>query len=97
MKDITIPYGIVQTNQDGMITQLQEKPEFSFLVNTGLYMVEPEVLEWIDENEFIHLPDLAKRLLQQGEKVGVFPISEKAWMDMGQFNAMEDMMKNLGL
>lgn len=97
MKDIVIPYGVVETDKDGMIMKLQEKPGFSFLVNTGLYMIEPDVLNDIKEGEFIHLPDLAQRYLDKGEKVGVFPISEKAWLDMGQFTEMENMMKSLGL
>ena len=97
MKDVEIPYGVVNTDDDGMITDMQEKPGFSFLINTGLYMIEPEVLDDIDEGEFIHLPDLAQRYLERGERVGVFPISEKSWLDMGQFNEMENMMKNLGL
>lgn len=97
MKDIVIPYGVVETDQDGMITRMKEKPGFSFLINTGLYMIEPEVINDIEENEFVHLPDLAQRYLDKGEKVGVFPISEKAWMDMGQFNEMENMMKSLGI
>ena len=97
MKDVVIPYGVVETNEDGRVTQMKEKPGFSFLVNTGLYMVEPEVIDDIENGEFIHLPDLAQRYLNWGEKVGVFPISEKEWMDMGQFNEMENMMKNLGL
>lgn len=97
MKDVVIPYGVVETNQEGVITQIKEKPGFSFLVNTGLYMIEPEVIDDIEEGEFIHLPDLAQRYLDRGEKVGVFPISDKAWMDMGQFNEMENMMKNLGI
>lgn len=97
MKDIVIPYGVVETDESGAITAMKEKPAFSFLVNTGLYMIEPDVIKNIKENEFIHLPDLAQRYLDMGEKVGVFPISEKAWMDMGQFNEMESMMKNLGI
>ena len=84
MKDFEIPYGVVETNDDGLITSMQEKPGFSFLINTGLYMIEPEVLDDIGEDEFIHLPTLAERYLEKGEKVGVFPISEKAWLDMGQ-------------
>ncbi|MBE5924470.1 MAG: CBS domain-containing protein [Lachnospiraceae bacterium] len=97
MKDVVIPYGVVETDEDGMITEMQEKPGFSYLINTGLYMIEPEVINDIKEGEFIHLPELAQRYLDQGQKVGVFPISEKAWMDMGQFNEMEKMMKNLGI
>lgn len=97
MKDIVIPYGIVETNASGKIISMKEKPEFSFLTNTGLYVVEPEVIEEIEENEFIHLPDIAQRYMNKGEKVGVFPISEKAWMDMGQFSEMESMLKELGI
>lgn len=97
MKDVVIPYGVVETDEDGMIVKMKEKPGFSFLINTGLYMIEPEVLDDIEDGEFIHLPDLAQRYLDRGEKVGVFPISEKAWLDMGQFNEMENMMKSLGL
>lgn len=97
MKDVVIPYGIVETSDDGKIYSMKEKPEFSFLVNTGLYMLEPEVLEYIEDGEFIHLPDLAKRCLDNGENVGVFPIPDKAWMDMGQFAEMENMKKELGL
>lgn len=97
MKDVVIPYGVVETDKDGTINRMKEKPEFSFLINTGLYMIEPEVLDDIKEGEFIHLPDLAQRYLDRGEKVGVFPISEKSWLDMGQFSEMENMMNQLGI
>lgn len=97
MKDIVIPYGVIETDPMGKIVNIKEKPEFSFLTNTGLYMIEPDIIDELTENEFIHLPDIAQRCIAKGEKVGVFPISEKAWMDMGQFNEMETMKKRLGV
>ena len=97
MKDVVIPYGVVETNKQGEIVAMKEKPEFSFLTNTGLYVVEPEVVQGLTKDEFIHMPDIAQQYLDRGEKVGVFPISEKAWMDMGQFSEMESMMKELGV
>lgn len=97
MKDVVIPYGVVKTDDDGFITEMTEKPDFSFLINTGVYMIEPEILEDLKDGEFIHLPDLALRYIDKGEKVGVFPVSEKAWLDMGQFSEMENMIKKLGL
>lgn len=97
MKDVVIPYGVVETNRDGTIKNMKEKPDFSFLINTGVYMIEPEVLNDIKPGEFIHMPDLAQRYIDKGENVGVFPIPEKSWLDMGQFSEMENMMKNLGL
>ncbi|MBQ9983285.1 MAG: NTP transferase domain-containing protein [Lachnospiraceae bacterium] len=97
MKNMQIPYGIVETNDEGGIQDFKEKPEFSFLTNTGLYLIEPEVIDSLNEGEFVHFPDIAKRYLERGEKVGVFPIPESAWMDMGQFKEMDVMMKTLGV
>lgn len=97
MKDIVIPYGVIETEVDGSIKAMKEKPGFSFLINTGLYMLEPDVLDEIKDGEFIHLPDLAKRIMDKGERVGVFPISEKSWLDMGQFSEMDNMLKSLGI
>lgn len=95
MKDYVIPYGIVETDSQGTVSAMTEKPSFSFLVNTGVYVIEPEVIEELVEDEFIHMPDIAERYTKRGEKVGVFPISENAWMDMGQFNEMKAMMSKL--
>lgn len=95
MKNYVIPYGIIETDADGNVETMKEKPDLSFLVNTGLYVLEPEVISLIGKDEFIHMPDLAKRCIQNGMKVGVFPVSESKWMDMGQIQEMEKMMKAL--
>lgn len=97
MKNIVIPYGVVKTDESGYIQEMKEKPDYSFMVNTGLYLLEPDVIEYIGEKEFIHLPDLADRLIKNGEKVGAYPVSERSWMDMGQFTEMEDMKRRLGI
>ena len=76
---------------------MKEKPDYSYMVNTGVYVIEPDVIDYIEKDEFIGLPDLAKRIMDNGGRVGVFPISEKAWMDMGQFSEMESMLRNLGI
>ncbi len=95
MRDIVIPYGVIETDEDGMILNMKEKPELSYLINTGIYMIEPEVIQDIQDDEFIHLPDLAKKYIEKGENVGVFPISERSWLDMGQFSEMQNMLKSL--
>ena len=97
LKNVVIPYGVVKTDSEGYITDMREKPDYSFMVNTGLYLLEPDVIDEIKENEFIHLPDLAKRLIKNGENVGVYLVSERSWMDMGQFTEMEDMKRRLGI
>ena len=97
MKNVVIPYGVIEADSDGSIKKMKEKPDFSFLVNTGVYVVEPDVLDEINSGEFIHMPDLAQRLIDKGENVGVFPIPEESWLDMGQFNAMQDMLRKLDI
>lgn len=97
MKNLTIPYGVINATEEGAISKIQEKPEFSFLTNTGVYIIEPEVLEEIQENEYIDFPDIIKRLMSFNVKVGIFPISEQSWMDMGQINNMDQMLKSFDI
>ena len=97
MKNVIIPYGVIKTDSDGYITSMIEKPDYSFMVNTGLYLLEDDVLDYIENGEFIHFPDLAQRLIDNNKNVGVYPVSEKAWMDMGQFSEMEEMKRRLGI
>lgn len=93
VKNLVVPYGVINTDTSGKIINMTEKPEYTFLTNTGVYVIEPEVINDLKENEFIHFPEIAKRYIEKGRKVGVFPIPEKAWLDMGQFAEMENMMK----
>ncbi len=90
-KNITIPYGIVQMGVNGVIEEMKEKPLFSFLTNTGIYIVEPEVVDDMIEGEKIDFPDVIERQRLKGRKVAAFPISENEWMDMGQISELEKM------
>ena len=94
-KSTKIPYGIVETGEKGIITGFREKPEFSFLTNTGLYVVEPEVIDYINDNEDIGFPDLIEMLRTAGGMVGIYPVSEREWLDMGQPEELERMREIL--
>ncbi len=90
-KNINIPYGVVEMGVNGRIEQMREKPLMSFLTNTGIYIVEPEVIEDIADNEVIGFPDIIQREKEKGKKVAAFPVSENDWMDMGQIPELEKM------
>lgn len=96
-KNMGLPYGVVELDEQGNLQTIREKPEYNFLVNTGIYVMEPEVMEFIEKGERIDVPDLAKRLMAAGRRVGGYPITEKSWLDMGQLSEMKAMMKELGL
>jgi len=85
LKNYNIPYGTLHTSENGLLTTLQEKPDLTFQVNTGVYVIEPSVLKQIPENQHLHITQLIEQLMQQKKRVGVFPVSEKSWMDIGQW------------
>ncbi len=83
LKHYPIPYGVLETKENGVLTGVSEKPELTFQVNSGMYILEPELLKEIPENEFFHITHLMEKILERGGKVGVFPVSEGSWMDIG--------------
>jgi len=95
LKNIRIPYGVIEINEDGKIKNMREKPELSFFTNTGMYIVEPKIIEELEEEKNISFPDIIEQYKEQGEKIGIYPISESSWMDMGQIDEMENMRRRL--
>ena len=85
IKSFSIPYGTIETGDGGQLKSIQEKPEFSFKINTGMYILEPNLLQEIPKNNFLHITTLIEKLHQEGRKVGVFPVSEGSWKDIGNW------------
>ncbi len=84
-KEYVIPYGTCQLDKNGYLSQINEKPSYDFLVNTGFYVVNPEIINFIPKNEFFHITDLFAELKKRKKTVGVFPIDEDSWLDIGQW------------
>lgn len=95
LKNFKIPYGIVEIGEVGEIKTMREKPELSFFTNTGCYIVEPEVIDGVNDNEPINFPEIIEKQKNIGKKVSVYPIGEKAWLDMGQMDELERMRNAL--
>lgn len=94
-KNINIPYGVVEMGKNGTIENIKEKPLLSFLTNTGIYIVEPEVIDDIDDDTPIDFPEIVEIERKKGKRVAVFPVSENDWMDMGQLPELEKMRVKL--
>lgn len=86
IKSYPIPYGTVISGENGQLLELKEKPDLNFLINSGMYLLEPHLLEGIPDNVVYHLPDLIQSVKSSGGKVGVFPVSEKSWIDIGDWS-----------
>ena len=85
VKSFKIPYGVIETGEDGLMTALSEKPELTFQVNTGVYILNPSCIDEIPEGEFFHITHLMEKIKARGGRVGCFPVSEHAWKDMGEW------------
>jgi len=97
LKNYVIPYGVVEMHNGGNIKTIKEKPEYNLQVNTGLYVLEPEVIADVPENEFYHITELINQYIAKGEKVGVYPVTGNTWLDMGEIKEMEEMIQKLKL
>lgn len=91
LKNTTIPYGVLHSSENGQITSMEEKPQLSCFINTGMYVLGPQYIELIPEDTFYHMPGLAEQLIAKGLKVGMYPISENSFLDMGEFEEMKKM------
>lgn len=97
LKNIVVPYGVVHSSENGAIDSMEEKPKLSYFVNTGMYILNPALLAEIPKDTFFHMTDLANQLLAAGRKVGMYPISEDSFLDMGEFEEMRRMETKLNL
>lgn len=85
VKSIKIPYGVIETGENGLMTGLKEKPEQTYMINTGVYILNPDLIDEIPEGEFFHITHLMEKVKARGGRVGCFPVSEHAWKDMGEW------------
>ena len=90
-----IPYGTCELNSEGQLSHINEKPKYNFLINTGLYVLTSDILELIPENKFYHITHLIEDAKNQGKKVGVFPIDDEAWIDVGQWKEYKKAVNKL--
>lgn len=95
VKSFKIPYGVIETGEDGLMVSLSEKPELTYQVNTGVYILNPSCIEEIPEGEFFHITHLMEKIKARGGRVGCFPVSEQAWKDMGEWSEYLKMIKVL--
>jgi dTDP-glucose pyrophosphorylase len=91
--DLEVPYGVVEC-EGPRVHQLREKPRYSFLVNAGIYLLEPSVQRYIPNGQRFDMTDLIDRLLEDERTVVSFPIVEY-WLDIGEHIDYEQAQEDL--
>jgi dTDP-glucose pyrophosphorylase len=85
LKHYKIPYGTIISGENGLLESMDEKPELTFKINSGLYILEPHLLNEIPKDTFFHITELIANVKARNGRVGVFPVSEKSWVDIGEW------------
>jgi NDP-sugar pyrophosphorylase family protein len=89
---VKIDYGVLHVREDGVGTSdvyaFEEKPELPMVVSAGIYVMEPEVLDYIPEGEYFDFPDLVHTLLEAGKRIGAYEY-DGFWLDIGRHEDYE--------
>jgi NDP-sugar pyrophosphorylase family protein len=86
IKNFKIQYGVSTLNENGLLKKITEKPSTDHLVNIGIYLINKKVVNLIDKNKKIDFTDVIQKALNKKMKVGVFPISDTSWQDIGDWS-----------
>ncbi len=82
-RSVHIDFGVVQVNELGEFSEWQEKPTIDYLVSTGIYLFEPESLEFLPDEGFYNLPDFIIELKKQNQVVHTYQ-HPGYWLDIGR-------------
>jgi len=96
LKEYHIPYGVCELENGGSLARIAEKPQYSFLVNTGMYVVRRDRLDLIPEQQRSDMTDFIEQIKNHGGRVGVFPIGDNAWVDTGEWTEYRKALDSLG-
>lgn len=80
--DFQVPYGVVSI-EGGKILSIEEKPTHKFFVSAGIYMLSPEALEYIPQNQFYDMPMFFEKIIGAKKNAISFPLREY-WLDIGR-------------
>ena len=94
VKHYRIPYGVCEIKNGGLLSAIREKPEYNMFVNTGMYVLNPDVLELIPESGIFHITALIEKVQAEGGTVRVFPVSEKSWVDIGEWEEYKKVVEH---
>jgi len=89
-----IPYGVIEVDEENNIKAMKEKPIKEFFINTGIYVLDPEVLNYVPKDQFFDLPSIFDVLKKENKSTKSFEMTDY-WIDMGKPSDYEKIQKDL--
>lgn len=93
VKHYKLPYGYCKTDADGNLQKMVEKPNYNFLINTGFYVFNKKIIEIIPKNKNYDLDIFLKDLKKNNFKIGIYPLDESSWNDIGEWKEYSKTLK----
>jgi dTDP-glucose pyrophosphorylase len=85
VRHVRVPYGVVELDGAGAFRRVREKPELDLLANTGFYVIGADIARFFPRRTAFDMPELIARVRAQRGPVGVYPVRQGAWVDVGQW------------
>ncbi len=94
LKKFNIPYGVCELDEKNNFLKINEKPDLNYLINTGFYVLNKKILKLIPKSKF-DMTDLIRIAETKKKNIGVFPINDKSWIDIGNWQAYKKAVQQL--
>ncbi len=88
-----IPYGVINLKEGGEVANILEKPEYTFTINTGVYVLNKDTLDFIPADSHMDMTELIKILAKNGKKILTYPVNEKEYLDIGQWKEYKKVLQ----
>ncbi|MCD6068710.1 MAG: Nucleotidyl transferase [Bacteroidetes bacterium] len=79
---VSIPYAVMET-KDNIVSELKEKPTYTYYSNAGMYLIKRKLLETIPRDTFYNATEFLDQAIERSDKVISYPMIEY-WLDIGR-------------
>ena len=80
-----LAYGSCKISKNGILKSIEEKPETTHLINSGVYLFKKSILDLIPKNKKIHFNQFVHNALKRNFRIGTYVLEEKSWIDIGNW------------
>ena len=88
-----IPYGVLEIDSNNLLSKITEKPHQNVLINSGVYLMNSKLLDMLEINQHVDMDVFILKCLQLGKAIGVYPINNSDWYDMGTLDGLARMQE----
>ncbi len=90
-----VPFGVIETEEE-LITSMVEKPTYRYKINTGIYVLNPDIVGSVQPSQRIDMPTLLEHHRGNNKRIGTYT-SYDYWLDIGQMKDYQKAQKDINI